>query len=110
LDLPGLRFSATHFKPSKDRYKGETCSGVKVEVTDEKAARPVDAFVRAAWILRELNPKEFQLRWAEMPYVTGSPAFQTFYQSGAPAEEYLDKIHGDAENFRRDRASVLLYE
>jgi uncharacterized protein YbbC (DUF1343 family) len=110
LRLPGVRFKTQRFTPDKDRYKGERCEGVRVVVTDPEAVRPVDVFVHAACLLRDRHPREFQPRWAEMPYVTGSRGFETLFRSGAPAERLLAGIHASAAKFLEERKPFLLYE
>jgi uncharacterized protein YbbC (DUF1343 family) len=107
--LAGMRFEAVRFTPATDRYAGEECSGVRVVVTDPKAARPVDVFVHAACLLREASPADFQPRWAELPRVTGSAEFERLYKAGTPAAEILASWTPRLDGFRAARRSVLLY-
>jgi uncharacterized protein YbbC (DUF1343 family) len=109
LRLPGVRFKAARFTPQRDRYAGEPCSGVRVIVTDRDLIRPVDIFMHAACLLRELSPAEFQPRWEEMPRMVGSREFERLYKSGASAEEILKWTHQSAESFLKQREPFLLY-
>jgi N-acetylmuramic acid 6-phosphate etherase len=109
-NLPGIQVAPVRFTPKKDLYAGKECRGVRIKVTDPKAARPVDLFIRAAWILRDLPPKEFEPRWTEMPLVTGTAAFETLFKSGAPVEDYLQKEGEDVRRFMEQRKPFLLYE
>ncbi|MBL0058105.1 MAG: DUF1343 domain-containing protein [Elusimicrobia bacterium] len=107
--LPGFRLKSTTFTPRSDRYKGKKCFGVRVELTDPQRVRPVDLFVHAACLLRDLSPKEFQPRWAEMPRVVGSADFETWFKAGDSPEAILERIHRSATIFFDDRKSILVY-
>lgn len=109
LKLPGFSFSGTLFIPDKDIYEGQSCSGVRIDVTDPKLARPVDLFVHVACILREFWPKDFQPRWDEVARVTGSVDFEKMYTADKKPEEIIDLFHKSAEQFEKDRQSSLLY-
>jgi uncharacterized protein YbbC (DUF1343 family) len=108
--LPGFRFRAARFTPTRDRDAGVSCSGVAIDVTDEIAARPVDLFLEAFWLLRELHPTAFQPRWAELPRITGSSALEALDRSGAPVDDALRLAHDGAARFLQDRKPYLLYE
>ena len=109
-NLPGIKVAPVQFTPKKDLYAGKECRGVRIMVTDPKAVRSVELFLRAAWILRDLHPKEFEPRWTEMPLVTGTSAFETQFKSGAAVEEYLKKEAEDVRRFIEERKPFLLYE
>jgi uncharacterized protein YbbC (DUF1343 family) len=108
-NLPGFRLKSTTFTPRTDRYKGKKCFGVRVELTDLQRARPVDLFVHAACLLRDLSPKQFQPRWAEMPRVVGSTDFETWFKAGDSADVILERIHRSAAIFFDDRKPFLDY-
>jgi uncharacterized protein YbbC (DUF1343 family) len=62
-----------------------------------------------ACLLRDLSPKEFQPRWAEMPRVMGSSDFETWFKAGESAEIILERIHKSADDFKEQRKDFLLY-
>jgi uncharacterized protein YbbC (DUF1343 family) len=107
--LNGFRFKAVTFTPKSDLYKNKPCRGVQVIVTNPYNARPVDLFVHMACLLRDLSPKEFQPRWAEMPRVVGSSDFETWFKAGESAETILERIHKSADDFKEQRKDFLLY-
>jgi uncharacterized protein YbbC (DUF1343 family) len=104
-----VRFYQTFFSPTEDLYEGHLCSGVRIEVTDPALIRPVDIFVQVACLLRELSPKDFELRWDEIARVTGSKDFSELYQANKSAAEILDVFHKSADQFVKDRQPYLLY-
>ncbi len=109
LQLPGLQFSPALFTPTSDNYQGQLCSGVRIKVTDPKAARPVDLFVQIACLIRELWPKGFQPRWEEVELMTGSQDFEHLYTQNKPASDILAVFHKSADDFDKSRSSYLLY-
>jgi uncharacterized protein YbbC (DUF1343 family) len=110
LQLPGVRFFQAMFTPQVDLYAGHLCSGVRIDVTDPQALRPVDLFVQAAFILRELSPQDFQLRWDEVARVTGTRDFENVYKDkNRSAKDILELFHKSADGFAKDRQAFLLY-
>jgi uncharacterized protein YbbC (DUF1343 family) len=109
IKLPGFKFKAAVFVPKSDRYKGTKCYGVRVAVTDSRRARPVDLFVHAACLLRDLSPKDFAPRWDEMPRVVGSAAFEAWFKAGESPAVILTRVHESAAVFREEREPFLIY-
>ncbi|MBK8575068.1 MAG: DUF1343 domain-containing protein [Elusimicrobia bacterium] len=109
-NFPGIKLKATSFKPTSDLYKNTKCYGVRVTVTNPHVARPVDLFVHAACLLRDLSPKDFRPRWAEMPRVVGSADFETWFKAGESAEAIVERLHKSAEDFKEERKPFLLYQ
>ncbi|HSX12366.1 MAG TPA: DUF1343 domain-containing protein [Rhabdochlamydiaceae bacterium] len=58
--LPGVRFVPYHFRPFYGRYKGESCHGVKIMITNTKIYRPLAVQYLMLGMLKTLYPKEFQ--------------------------------------------------
>ena len=108
--LEGVEFQAETRTPSKSEYAGVRCPGVRVVVTDRAAARPLRVFARLAVALRDLHPKEFDLRWNASRKLIGRRAFKELYDRGADAAELERLFDRDAEEFTRTRAPFLLYE
>ncbi len=109
LGIPGVKFYQTIFEPEGDLYAGQLCSGVRMEVTNPSEVRPIDIFVQIACLLRELSPKDFQLRWDEVARVTGSHDFETQYKANKTAADILEVFHKSSDQFLKDRAPYLLY-
>src|SRR5206468_2410637 len=73
--LPGVAFRAASFTPTFDKYKGESCSGAMIHVTDPEAFRPLRtgiAVIRAAY---ELGGPRFAWRHDAYEFVDQVPAF-----------------------------------
>lgn len=109
LALPGVRIEPAQFMPTSDEYKGQLCSGVRFRVIDAHALRPVDLFIRIAFLLRDMNGRDFQPRWEEILRVTGSRDFEYAYKTGKSPDSILAMAHKSAAHFEDERKPYLLY-
>ena len=66
LALPGVRFLPTRFRPTFDKWHGESCGGVSLHVTDAEAFRPYRTTLALLAAIRESHPAEFT--WLDPPY------------------------------------------
>ncbi|MBA3312407.1 MAG: DUF1343 domain-containing protein [Planctomycetota bacterium] len=64
--LPGVVFRAVRFIPTFDKWKGESCGGVAIHVTEAASFRPYRATVAILAACRRLWPSEFG--WLDPPY------------------------------------------
>jgi uncharacterized protein YbbC (DUF1343 family) len=107
--LEGVEFSAETRTPTKSEYAGQACPGLRITVADRDAARPLRVFARLAVALRDLHPKEFDLRWNASRKLIGRKAFKELYDRGAGAAEIESLFDSDAAAFETGRAPYLLY-
>lgn len=63
--LPGVRFLPTRFQPTFDKWQGQSCQGVDIQVTDPALFRPVRTTAALIASAASLFP-EFQ--WLSPPY------------------------------------------
>lgn len=110
LDLPGLQIRAARFKPTRDLYQGQTCSGIRIEVADRDAARPHDLFVHLMLILLEQHRDQFKVRWNEMERVWGSGRLKEMIDQGQTTEAILEVTHQKAAAFQDAVQPYLLYK
>ncbi len=64
--LKHVRLLPTRFKPTFDKFAGESCSGLDIQVTDAKQLRSVEVTVALLASAASLYPHEF--RWLDPPY------------------------------------------
>jgi uncharacterized protein YbbC (DUF1343 family) len=64
-DLPGLKVSTTRFTPSARPYRGQACAGLRLEVTDAGAFRPIDSALALGRALARLHPTEWEVEKLE---------------------------------------------
>jgi len=108
--LPGFSFRLETKTPADDLYKGQPCRGLRIRVTDARAARPVTLFVHLMTALREHHSYEFVPRWDEMRRMVGNDEFQKLYLAEEPAEAILQSFLKSTAQFQEARKPYLLYE
>lgn len=64
--LAGIRFRPTRFRPTFDKWQGQSCRGVYLDVTDPDAFHSYRTTVHALYAARTLYPDQFQ--WLPPPY------------------------------------------
>ena len=64
-ELPGGRFREVRFTPQDNPWKGEECRGLRLEVTDHAAFRPVRTGLALLASIRNSHPENF--RWKTYP-------------------------------------------
>ena len=65
-NLKHVRLLPTRFKPTFDKFAGESCSGLDIQVTDAKQIRSVVITVALIASAASLYPHQF--RWLDPPY------------------------------------------
>ncbi len=105
--LAGVRFAPVTFTPSADRYAGEAVGGVKIEVTDREAIRPVTVALALARELMDRYPTQFRPE-AIQNLLVNRATMWTFLR-GEPLFRLLDLADADVASFRERRASALIY-
>lgn len=105
--LPGVRFAPVTFTPSVDRYAGETVGGVKIEVTDREAIRPVTVGLALARELMDRYPTQFRPEAIQNLLVNRSILWALL--RGEPLLRLSAWAEADVASFRERRASHLIY-
>lgn len=59
-ELPGLALRPVRFQPTFDKWRGESCGGVALHVTDAAAVRPYRTAVALLAVVSRLWPEDFQ--------------------------------------------------
>jgi len=64
--LPGVSFSPFSFKPFYGAYKGESCQGVLIAITDKKSFKPLSTQYTLLGVLKAVYPKVFMEKTAKL--------------------------------------------
>jgi len=102
--LPGVYFRPVKFRPTFDKWAGESCGGVAFQVTDVKNFRSYRATLHLFAAVRHLYPKEID--WLPPPYeyerikppidiLSGSSALREWLASGNPGLTPPPHVLGD---------------
>jgi uncharacterized protein YbbC (DUF1343 family) len=117
--LPGVRFRAARFTPTFDKFKGESCGGAMIHVTDGEAFRPLRTSVAIVQACRELSPDRFRWRSDAYEFVRDVPAFDLLcgtdqvrlgIEAGRPLDRLLDGFEAQAAAFESSRRAYQLYD
>jgi uncharacterized protein YbbC (DUF1343 family) len=118
LELPGIAFRTTRFRPEFGKHSGSVCSGVELHVTDRQALEPVALGLELLKIFHDLHPDDFA--WRPEPYefvgdvpamdlLTGSPEARVCIEQGVAFDElFVEWEHWVAE-FEATLEGILLY-
>jgi len=117
LDLPGLRFRPTYFRPLADRFVGDVCGGVQLYPTRMGARRLLPGSVRAGLaiiaVALRLGGEHFAWLPAHFDRLIGSDAPRLLLNTsgGDPAAlpPLFAQWEADEAAFRAARAPYLRY-
>jgi len=105
--LGGVAFAPATFSPDSSVYRGETCHGVKVAVTDRSAFDPLRTGMAIAVALHAAYPSAWTLD--KMAAILGSQATLDAVRQGKTAADITRLWDVDLAAFRAKRAPFLLY-
>jgi uncharacterized protein YbbC (DUF1343 family) len=114
---PGFALEPTRFTPSASeaaptpKLLGEACSGLRVRVTEAKAAAPYTLGVSLLRALKDLHP-EFAWRGDGSGFdrLVGSKRLRQAIERGDSVDAIVKSDAEAIAQWRHDRASALLYE
>jgi molybdopterin-guanine dinucleotide biosynthesis protein MobB len=117
LELPGVSFLPTRFRPMFEKHAGKTCGGAIFEVRDPDAFRSFETGLRVVEVARRLSPDEF--RWRAEPYefdsrpaidvLTGSRRFRENLDAERGATEEIARHREEERKFLARRDPFLIY-
>ena len=104
LELPGVSFLPTRFRPMFEKHAGETCGGAMLEVVNPSVFRPFETGLQVIETARCVAPREF--RWREEPYEFDPVVVHAFC---VEAQALLHTV-SDAEAAAREHAPEVFEE
>lgn len=106
--LVGLAMEETRFIPSRDKWSGEQCFGVRLRVVDPRALHPVRAGL--AIISALLQIPGFAFRERHFDALAGTDRWRQALEAGADAATIAESWADDESRFQAERESMLLYD
>jgi uncharacterized protein YbbC (DUF1343 family)/CubicO group peptidase (beta-lactamase class C family) len=106
--IPGVRFVPIRFKPNTSVFKNEECSGVNIIITDRARFQSVATGIEIAVALHALYPADWKVD-SYLRLMVNADALERL-KRGETAEELTRSWAAGLENFRKQRARVLLYQ
>jgi len=114
LVVPGFAFEATKFTPHAaeaapdPKFKDQECNGVRVKITDARAAKPYTLGVALLATLRK--SKDFAWRSEDaLDRLVGTRKLRAALEKGDPVDAIVESDTAAIEAFRRDRREAILY-
>ena len=108
--LAGVRFYAESKTPEKDIYAGRLCRGIRMEITDRAAVRPMDIFVRAVCALREKKYyRDFRFDERAPRLTAGNNVYKAVFESKDTPEKIISDFRAQCREFENTRRPYLLY-
>jgi uncharacterized protein YbbC (DUF1343 family) len=105
--VPGVRFSPLHFTPKTSVFAGERCGGVRIDVVERSALRPVALGMEIAVALRDLYPMAWDRR-RFIDLVANADVVRRL-ETGQSAPAIVASWQGQLQAFLSKRAKYLLY-
>ncbi len=106
--LAGVRFYAESKTPEKDIYAGKFCRGIRMEITDRAAVRPLDIFVRAVCALRDRTYYR-DFRFEDARLTAGNNVYKAVFESKDTPEAIIADFQAQCRDFDKFRLRYLLY-
>jgi len=117
-NLPGVRFQETSFTPQFDKWQGELCHGLQINVTDPRAYKP---FYTTLAIIQEIitawpdqfcfipPPYEYEFERLPIDIIIGDETIRKGLEAGRDLDELEASWQEDLEGFLEIRKQYLLY-
>ncbi len=109
LDDSDFSFARIKVVPARATFEGEECVGVRFDCATDVPARPVEFGMRVMAALRRAHPDFSPQLWQKAGQLLGSKRVLDLLWGG-DLDAALEIARADANKFRRERESVLLYE
>jgi uncharacterized protein YbbC (DUF1343 family) len=114
LDLPGVRFGPTWFRPSASKYQERTCGGVQLHIDDRQAFAGVRTGLHIIATIRALYPE--QMNWIRddsgsycIDLLLGGDTPRSAIERGDQVNEIAASWWNEIKRFEEERRDILLY-
>lgn len=115
-NLPGIYFNSMEFVPKYGKFKDKKCSGIKLEITDEKKFLPFTTEIYIFEAFNTLYPQKNYLgnkkdigNKSLFEKAIGSAKIREMILNGKNSEEVIATYEADLELFKVKREKYLLY-
>ena len=105
--IPGVAFVPIRFTPAASKFKGESCGGVNMAVTNRAALDPVRVGLEIAVALRRLHPEKWEIEKLDLLLL--HKATLDAIRGGEGADSVLETAREGLKEFGRRRQLHLLY-
>ena len=117
LKLPGVFFRDTSFVPHEipgmalhPKYEGQTCSGVRIHITDRQQFRPFFTGLQILATLRREYPDQFRIRARAMDRLAGTDQLRLALEKGEDLTKLYRRWEKELDSYKRLKMKYQLYE
>jgi uncharacterized protein YbbC (DUF1343 family) len=116
--LPGVVFRPAHFRPTFQKFAGQSCGGLQVHVLDREVFEPVRTGLSVLAALRDLSGDRFAWRREPYEFVADPPAIDLLFgsarerlalEAGYSPRDIAQAWKTEEAAFRQRRQPYLLY-
>ncbi|MCI0672006.1 MAG: DUF1343 domain-containing protein [Myxococcaceae bacterium] len=116
--LPGVAFRPVRFTPTFDKFRGESCAGAFIHVTDRRAFLPLRTGIAIFQAIHDVAPAHFSWRADAYEFIEDIPAFDLLcgtdqvrlgIEQGKLLDQLMAGFQQECDAFARARAPFLLY-
>ncbi|MCP3100879.1 DUF1343 domain-containing protein [Myxococcus sp. K15C18031901] len=116
--LPGVAFRAVGFTPTFDKFRGESCSGAFIHVTDRSTFLSLRTGIAIFQALHDIAPGKFDWRADAYEFVEDVPAFDLLcgtdqvrrgIEAGWSLDRLMEGFAAQTARFAGHRQAYLLY-
>ncbi len=116
--LPGVTFRPVGFTPTFDKFRGESCNGAFIHVTDRQAFQSLRTGIAIFQAVHDVGGGKFAWRADAYEFVEDVPAFDLLcgtdqvrrgIEEGWPLDRLMEGFSAQAQAFEKQRRPYLLY-
>ncbi len=117
-NLPGVRFQEITFTPKFDKWQGQLCHGLEIQVTDSRSYKP---YYTTLAIIQEIitawpdqfcfipPPYEYEFEKLPIDIITGDETIRKGLEAGRDLDEIEKSWREELEGFLAKRKQYLFY-
>ncbi|MCD4749850.1 MAG: DUF1343 domain-containing protein [Thermoanaerobaculales bacterium] len=118
LELPGVAFRATSFRPEFQKHANRICAGCDLHITNREMLRPLELGLEIVKTIHDLYPNDFSWRAEPYEFVTEAPALdlltgssraRSIIEGGQELQCLFDEWHEEVKAFENTLGNILLY-
>jgi len=109
LDLPGIFFRATSFKPQFSKYEDKICHGCQIHVGERSVYRPLETSLHIIKTVLDSYPDDLVFHADYFDAIMGNGRVRAALLEGKSVDEIVEGFSAGLQEFERERAPYLLY-
>jgi len=110
IGLPGVIFREQWFNPTFSKFKGESCGGAQIHVTDRNRYRSLETTLHIIKTIRDVYPDKFEFHEKYFDKIMGTSKVREAMLKGIAVKDIVAGFEDGLKMFSDERQPFLLYE